>query len=374
MATIPNESKKMKALVDVAIKLGLLGLMVYWCGLLISPFVIIVVWAAVLAVALYPVFAWLKGKLGGRSGWASTIIVLTGIVLIVGPVSAMALAMVDNIQALQVHLEAGDIRIPPPPEGVSEWPLIGKPIAKLWAQASSDLGAVLNSFKPQIKSMGSTLLGMVAHTGLGALQLIASVIIAGIFFGNAELSKQRLTRLSKRILPGRGSEVVDLAGATVRNVARGVVGISLFQSLLAGIGLMLAGIPFAGLLTFLCLVLAIIQIGPGLVIIPTVIYAWYSMEFLPALIFSVYIIPVMIIDNILKPIVMARGLNVPMLVIFLGVIGGTLAHGILGLFIGPVVLSLGYELMVAWMGEWQSSADESDAKGGVRQNQKVSDR
>jgi predicted PurR-regulated permease PerM len=362
MATIPNESKKMKALVDVAIKLGLLGLMVYWCGLLISPFVIIVVWAAVLAVALYPVFAWLKGKLGGRGGWASTIIVLTGIVLIVGPVSAMALAMVDNIQALQVHLEAGDIRIPPPPEGVSEWPLIGKPIAKLWAQASSDLGTVLNSFKPQIKSMGSTLLGMVAHTGLGALQLIASVIIAGIFFGNAELSKQRLTRLSKRILPGRGSEVVDLAGATVRNVARGVVGISLFQSLLAGIGLMLAGIPFAGLLTFLCLVLAIIQIGPGLVIIPTVIYAWYSMEFLPALIFSVYIIPVMIMDNILKPIVMARGLDVPMLVIFLGVIGGTLAHGILGLFIGPVVLSLGYELMVAWMGEGQSSADESDAK------------
>jgi predicted PurR-regulated permease PerM len=358
MATVSNDNTTMRTLVDIAIKLGLLGLMLYWCALLVSPFVMIVVWAGVLAVALYPVFTWLKGKLGGRGGWASTIIVLIGIVLIFGPVSAMTLAMVDNLQAVQDNLAAGDIQIPPPPDWLAEWSLIGKPIAKVWAQASRDLGTVLTSFKPQIKSAGSALLGMIANTGLGALQLIASMIIAGIFFGNADRMKLSLTKLSQRILPGRGSEIVDLAGATVRNVARGVVGISLFQSLLAGIGLMLAGIPFAGLLTFLCLVLAIIQFPPGLVIIPAVIYGWYSMEFLPALLFTVYIIPVMIMDGFLKPIVMARGLAVPMLVIFLGVIGGTLAHGILGLFIGPIVLSLGYELMLAWINNGQVSAEE----------------
>ncbi len=353
-----DEKDVLRVSIDLVIKLGLLGIIVFWCAKLISPFVLIVVWAAVLAVALFPVYNWLKALLGGRGGWAATIIVLIGVFLIFGPVSALVLAMIDNLQAMQEHLEAGDVKIPPPPEGVADWPLVGKQISKLWARASVDLGAVLTQFKPQLKSMGSALLGMVANTGLGALQMIASIIIAGIFFGNAETSKRRLTNLSERIMPNRGSEFVDLAGATVRNVARGVVGISLLQAFLAGIGLTLAGIPFAGILTFLCLILAIIQVGPALVIIPAVIYAWSAMEFVPALIFTLYIIPVMIMDNFLKPIVMARGLAVPMLVIFLGVIGGTLAHGILGLFVGPVVLSLGYEMMMAWINRG-NGADET---------------
>lgn len=362
MANDTGDSKALRTAIDIAIKLGLLGIVVYWCVLLISPFVMIVVWAGILAVALYPVYVWLKKLLGGRGGWASTIIVLLGIAIIVGPVSALAVAMVDNLQGLQEHLEAGDIKVSPPPVWLSEWPVLGKPVSDLWLRASQNLGAVLTQFKPQIKSLGSSLLGMMANTGLGVLQFVVSVIIAGIFFGNAGSSKERLTKLSLRILPTRGGEVVELAGATVRNVARGVVGISLLQSILAGVGFLLAGIPLAGLFTFFCLVLAIIQVGPALVILPIVAYAWYALEFLPALIFTIYIIPVMIMDNFLKPIVMARGLAVPMLVIFLGVIGGTLAHGILGLFIGPVVLSLGYELMTAWM-----NAPGDGSGGGSKQ-------
>ncbi|MGI9373843.1 MAG: AI-2E family transporter [Hyphomicrobiales bacterium] len=355
-----NENDALRLSIDIVVKLGLLSIIVFWCAKLISPFVLIVVWAAVLAVALFPVYNWLKRILGGRGGWSATIIVLIGVLLIFGPVSALVLAMIENLQFMQDKLAAGDIKISPPSESVAEWPIIGKQLSKLWTRASVDLGAVLTQFKPQIKEMGSALLGMVANTGLGALQMIASIIIAGIFFGNAENSKRRLTNLSERIMPNRGSEFVDLAGATVRNVARGVVGISLLQAFLAGIGLTLAGIPFAGILTFLCLILAIIQVGPALVIIPAVIYAWSAMEFVPALIFTLYIIPVMIMDNFLKPIVMARGLSVPMLVIFLGVIGGTLAHGILGLFIGPVVLSLGYEMMMAWIGRNQGDGESEE--------------
>jgi predicted PurR-regulated permease PerM len=146
-----------------------------------------------------------------------------------------------------------------------------------------------------------------------------------------------------------GEGFVDLAGGTVRSVARGVVGISLIQAILFGIGAIFAGIPLVGLWTFIVLVLAIIQLGPGLVILPVIIYAWTTMDTFGAAILTVYMVPVMLLDNVLKPIIMGRGLPVPMLVIFIGVIGGTLAHGLIGLFVGPIVLALGYELGRAWI-------------------------
>jgi predicted PurR-regulated permease PerM len=147
----------------------------------------------------------------------------------------------------------------------------------------------------------------------------------------------------------RGKPFVDLAAATIRNVARGVIGIALLQALLLGMGFLVAGIPGAGLLTIICLFLGIIQIGPAIVVIASIVWAWMDMSTVSALIFTVYMIPAMLLDNFLKPIVMSRGLSTPMVVIFVGVIGGTLAHGIIGLFIGPIVLAVAYEVVVYWV-------------------------
>jgi predicted PurR-regulated permease PerM len=158
-------------------------------------------------------------------------------------------------------------------------------------------------------------------------------------------------KFARRLNPTRGEEFVDQAGATIRAVSRGVIGISVLQALLAGIGLMVAGIPQASLITFAVLVLGIIQIGPSIVIIPVIIWSWTFMDTKSALLFTAYMVPVNLLDNLLRPLVMGRGLKTPMLVILIGVIGGTLAYGITGLFLGPIILAVIWELFVSWIEE-----------------------
>jgi predicted PurR-regulated permease PerM len=201
------------------------------------------------------------------------------------------------------------------------------------------------------------LLGLVGNIGIGVLQFTLAIIIAGFAYSRAAGIQESLEIFAARAAPGVGEDFVNLAGGTVRSVSRGVVGISLFQAILFGIGALVANIPLAGLWTFLALILAIVQIGPGLVIIPIIIFAWNSMDTVGAAILTAYMVPVMLCDSVLKPIVMGRGLPVPMLVIFIGVIGGTMAHGLIGLFVGPIVLALGYELGRAWIGIRRESSE-----------------
>jgi predicted PurR-regulated permease PerM len=155
----------------------------------------------------------------------------------------------------------------------------------------------------------------------------------------------------RRLVSRRGDEFVQLAGATVRNVSQGVIGVSLLQALLAGIGLMAASVPGASLITLFVLILGIVQIGPSVILIPVIIWSWLTMETTTALIFTAYIVPVNLIDNILRPLLMSRGLSTPMLVIVIGAIGGTLSNGIIGLFVGPIVLAVAWDLLVTWVRE-----------------------
>ena len=146
----------------------------------------------------------------------------------------------------------------------------------------------------------------------------------------------------------RGEEFVDLTGATIRNISRGVIGVAMLQALLAGIGLLFAGVPAAGLFSFLVLVLGIIQIGPSIILIPLIVWSWFTMETTVAVLFTLYMVPVNLLDNVLRPLVMGKGLRTPMPVILIGVIGGTLVHGLIGLFVGPIVLSIAWQLLVVW--------------------------
>ena len=345
--------------IDLVIRIFVLGLVTAWCFILIRPFIALVLWASILAIALFPAFLWLKKLLGGRAKLSATLITLVGLGVIIGPVSFIATVLVSNIQSLAGSVEAGTLVVPPPPEGVASWPLIGESVNNIWQEAAVNLGDTLSKFEPQIQGLTKSLLRLSADTGLTILKFIVSLIISAVLMLNAEGITKGLNRFLTRLSPTQGQEFMQLAAATVRNVTRGVIGIAIIQSLLIGIGFTFAGIPAAGLLSVLCLFLTVIQIGPGLVVIATIIFAWSTMSSLSAIIFTVWMIPAMLIDNVLKPILMASGLSVPMLVIFIGVLGGTLTHGIVGLFIGPVILSVGYELIKSWINNTSVSEPHS---------------
>ena len=337
--------------IEVAIRLGALALLLYWSLLLVSPFISIVIWSAVLSVALYPVFEWISLRLGGRRRVAAALVTILSLLVIIGPASWLALGLVDSIRLIAERLDLANLTIPPPSSSVKEWPLIGQPIYQFWDLASTNLSAALAQILPQLKPLGSSLLRIGADTGLGIIMFLVSIIVAGFLFSPGPAIVEAVKKFARRLNPTRGEEFVDQAGATIRAVSRGVIGISVLQALLAGIGLMVAGIPQASLITFAVLVLGIIQIGPSIVIIPVIIWSWTFMDTKAALLFTAYMVPVNLMDNLLRPLVMGRGLKTPMLVILFGVIGGTLAYGITGLFLGPIILAVIWELFVSWIDE-----------------------
>lgn len=335
--------------IDLVIRLLVLSLLGIWCFAILRPFIGIALWGVILAIALFPLFLWLKARLGGRGKLAGTILTLIGIAIIIGPVSAMATIFASNVQDFADSLAAGNLKVPPPPEEIATWPAIGQPLYQIWQQAFINLGAVLSQFKPQLEQLAKNLLFLAANTGLTLLKFLLSIVIAGLFMLNADGLIRNLNRVFLRLTPTHGLAFQKLASSTIRGVGRGIIGVSILQTLLLGIGMTVAGIPAAGLLTLLCLLLAIIQIGPGLIVLPTLIYAWITMKTLGAVLFTAWMVPAALVDNVLKPLLMARGLPVPIVVILIGVIGGTLTQGIIGLFIGPVILSLGFELLKAWI-------------------------
>ncbi|MGA7333870.1 MAG: AI-2E family transporter [Pseudolabrys sp.] len=352
---IAKSDRTTTSFIEVAIRLGALALLLYWTLILVRPFLSIAIWSAVLTVALYPVFEWTSHQLGGRRRIAAALITFLSLLIIIGPATWLALGLVDGLRLISERLDLANLTIPPPSISVKDWPLIGQPIYQFWELASTNLSAALAQIVPQLKPLGSSLLRIGADTGLGIIMFLAAIVVAGFLFSPAPMIAEAIKKFSRRLNPTRGEEFVEQAGATIRAVSRGVIGISVLQALLAGVGLMVAGIPQASLITFGVLVLGIIQIGPSIILIPVIIWAWTFMGTIPALLFTAYMVPINLLDNILRPIVMGRGLKTPILVILIGVIGGTLAYGITGLFLGPIVLAVIWELFVSWIDERDSA-------------------
>lgn len=337
--------------IEVAIRLGVLGLLLYWSLVLVRPFISIAIWSVVLTVALYPIYDWIAVRLGGRRRLAAVLITIVSLLTVIGPATWLALALVESLRTIAERVDISTLAIPSPPNSVKDWPLVGEPIYQFWILASTNFKAALAALAPQLKPLGSSLLRTSADTGIGVIKFIVSIIVAGFLFSPAPSLVKSVNKFVRRLNPTRGEEFISLAGTTVRSVSRGVIGISVLQALLAGIGLTVAGVPHASFFTVAVLVLGIVQIGPAIVLIPIIIWSWTAMETTSALLFTAYMVPVNLFDNVLKPIVMGRGLKTPTLVILIGVIGGTLAHGITGLFLGPIILAVIWELLSAWVAE-----------------------
>ena len=335
--------------VDAAILIGLLGLLGYWSLQVLGPFLTVALWSAILTVALYPLFDWLARQLGSRR-LAAVLITLLCLLVVIGPVTWLGFGLIGGVEMLIEKLGTELPSIPPLPESVKGWPVIGEPVHRLWTAAATDMKAILTEVAPKLKPVGGKLVDIAGGVVFGLLQFIAAIIIAGFLFSPGPRLVDSLTAFARRILSDRGEEMVQLAGNTIRNVSRGVVGVALVQSFFAGLGFLVAGAPAAGFLAFLVLLLGIIQIGPAILLIPIVIWSWVAMETtMSALAFTVYMLLVGVMDNVLKPIVMARGVATPMPVILIGVVGGTIAYGISGLFLGPILLSVAWALLVAWI-------------------------
>lgn len=334
---------------QVTIRIGIFLLLVAWCFTIIRPFLVPVVWGIIIAVATYRLFGSLQALFGGRSGLAAVgYVVLAQLVLIL-PALLLAGTLVDGIEALARRLADGTLQVPPPPAMIRSWPSIGDPLHRFWQLASTNLDQALARIAPQLTAAAHWLLGFAGAVSLGLLQFVVAIFIAAALLVNAASGERVAGDVATGLAGDQGRAYADLAVQTIRSVARGVIGVALIQSILAGLGFLAVGLPAAGLLALLCLLFAIVQLPVALVLIPVVIYGFTAFDTTTAVTFAIWCALVGLIDNVLKPLLLGRGVDLPMLVVFIGAIGGLLSSGILGLFIGPVVLALGYTLVTTWL-------------------------
>jgi predicted PurR-regulated permease PerM len=345
--SLPEKTYLNRAL-EVSIHIGLFVALAAACLLILSPFISVVVWGLIIAIAGYPGYCKLQKLVRGRGGVASVLFTVLLLAVLIVPIALLAQTLVDGFQAVGVRLHNDTVTIPPPPPSIETWPIVGKRLSDLWRLASDNLSAALQSFAPQLKTAANGLIAAAAGVGLGVLQFFVSIIIAGFLLANSGQCARVSRSVAIRFFGNKGAEFEALAAATVRSVTNGILGVAVIQSLLAGLGFLVVGIPGAGLCTLIFLIAAVLQAG-SLALVPAVIYVFATAPTAKAIVFLTWCVFVALIDNVLKPLLLGRGVPVPIVVIFLSAIGGFMAIGIIGLFIGPIILSVGYKLFQAWL-------------------------
>ena len=364
------EQRVASRLLDVLIRAGLIFALVTLCYQVFSPFLVLMIWALILAVTLYPLHQWLAGRLGGKQGLAATLLVIVGVVVIVVPSTMLASSLGDSVHQLVKDVQSNSLKIPAPRPGVEEWPLVGKKVHGFWSKAYNDLPALVQSMQPKISELSKAALGFVASIGGGLLQFLASFIIAGIIMAFGESGGRGTLAIFERIAgTARGAEFSKLSTATIRAVAQGVIGVAFIQAIIVGLALLLAGVPWAGVLTVIVLVLGIAQVPALIVTLPAIGYIWSSGDYgnAAAIAYTVVLFISGMADNVLKPLMLGRGVDAPMPVILLGALGGMATAGIVGMFVGATLLALGYQIFMSWVasnpdaGQNQAASDSKPA-------------
>lgn len=337
-------------MIEATLRIGLLLILLLFAYDIIKPFTTPILWGAIIAIAAFPLVKWLEPKLGGRRGLAATLVTLFFIAALVFPAWSVTEAGLGGLKKLGAGLESGELKVPPPGVKVKDWPVIGEQLYTAWSSASSDLEAFLHGNSEQIKELSGKLLKQIGGSLVGVLMFVVSLIIAGGFMTFAEPCAEAAKRFFVRVGGLRpGGEWAPMIVATIRNVLQGVIGVAIIQTILVSIGLFVAGIPGAPILSVIVLVLAIAQLPPLIVLAPVMAYAFSTMDTTWAVVFTVYQLAAGGSDSLLKPLMMGRGLDIPMPVILFGAIGGMIMSGIIGLFVGAVILSIVYKLIGLWL-------------------------
>jgi predicted PurR-regulated permease PerM len=333
---------------DTTIRLLILTLIVGWCLMILYPFVSIILWSLILALAMHPLHSLLTKKMGGRPKLASTVIILSILVIIIFPTWLLVDSLIYEFKLLKLAHDSGTLSIPPPNEKVKEWPIIGNSFYDIWLNASENLGQLALKYKDQLLKFGTFLGKGIISAVSGVAQIAISFIIAGVLlvFGQAG---EEVRKFFRKLAGSKGDEFADMTLKTVSSVVKGIIGVALILAILNGILFLLAGIPFAGIWTLLVFVLGVLQLPLFFITVPVIAYLFSEKELVPAIIWTVLLLVAGLSDNILKPILLGKGAPVPMLVIFIGVIGGFIFSGFLGLFTGAIVFSFGYKLFIGWI-------------------------
>jgi predicted PurR-regulated permease PerM len=364
------QAQNYSSLLDVLIRAGLILGLAILCFQIFSPFLTLMMWALMLAVTLYPAQRFVAAKLGGKQGRAATFLVLLGIVIIVVPTAVLMSSLGDSIHDLINNVQNDTLEIPAPPESVAGWPVVGPKVHGLWTRAHDDLPALIKSMQPKIGDIAKSALGFVASIGGGLLQFLASFIIAGILMAFGEAGDRGARAIFDRLVgTENGAEFAKLSTATIRAVAQGVIGVAFIQAIIIGVCLLVAGIPWAGVLVLIVLVLGIAQVPALIVTLPAIGYIWWSGDYgtFAAVSYTVLLFAAGMTDNVLKPLMLGRGVDAPMPVILLGALGGMATAGILGMFVGATLLALGYQIFMGWV----DSREDADVPVPVQEVKKA---
>jgi predicted PurR-regulated permease PerM len=344
-----SDRKARRLSVVVALHLALVTGLVLACFMILKPFMIILTWAVILAVALKAPYEKLVGVVGGKRGGAATLFLLVALFLVAVPSYFIGDSLVGTVQTLQTSLEVGTLEVPPPPESLARVPLIGEQAHQVWALAADDVQVAVAQFEPQLRAFGGWVLRFLAGLGGTVLQTFVALIIASVLLTYAEPAARTLRAIEAKIEGTGDEDFVAMAGATILSVALGVLGVALVQAGLVGAGLFIVGIPAAGFLTVVAFVVAVAQIPMILLMIIPVVWAFGNLSVPWAVVFAVYAIVAAASDMPLKAMFLGRGVPVPTPVILLGAIGGMITLGMMGLFIGAILLGIGYRLFLLWL-------------------------
>jgi predicted PurR-regulated permease PerM len=336
-------------MIDAALQIGLVALLVYACSRIMLPFTGILLWSAILAVMLYPLHLRLVVRLGNR--WSALLIGLVGIAVSLVPMVIAVTSLGSSLYSLTSGLQNHSLTLPPPPPSLADVPLIGQKLTDTWALVATNMPAALAKYGHMLKGLAAWLASFARGLATGELSFVLSFAIAAVLVAYGKGAAGFAQRLLERVTGSRarGGHLVALTAATIRGVALGIVGVAVIQSLLLAVGFFAIGLPAAGLLTLATLLLGIVQVPATLLTLPVIAYVFVTEATTPAIIFLVWTLIAGLSDNLLKPLMLGRGLEVPMPVILIGVIGGMLADGLLGLFVGPVLLAVGYVLLIEWL-------------------------
>jgi predicted PurR-regulated permease PerM len=344
------DPKFVRNMIESALRLGLLFVLLLLAYDIIKPFINPIIWGAIIAMAAFPLVKWLQPKIGGRRGLAATLVTAAFLLALVIPTWTVMQATVGGLKKTSHALEDGELKVPPPSEKVRDWPLIGERLYDSWSAASNDLEAFAQANSGQLKDLAGKLLKRIGGSLIGVLMFIVSLIIAGGFMTYAESCGTAAHRFFVRVGGLKpGGEWAPLTVATVRSVLQGVIGVAIIQTILIAVGLFVMDVPGAPLWSVIVLVLAIAQLPPLIVLGPIMVWVFSTAETSTAVIFTVYQLVAGASDSFLKPLLMGRGLDIPMPVILVGAIGGMIMSGIIGLFAGAVILSIFYKLLILWL-------------------------
>ena len=323
------------------------------------PFLPGIVWAMTLVISTWPVMLRVQRYTGHRRSVAVLIMTVALLLIVIVPLWLAVTAVVENLDQIADWARiAVTLRLPPPPMWLADLPLIGLPAAQAWQQlADAHVSDLAEKLAPYTGYLTRWFAGAVGGLGLLFVQFLLIVAISAIMFAQGEKAGDAVVRFGHRLGGERGATAVQLAGQAIRGVALGVVVTAIAQSLLGGLGLAVVGVPFPAVLTAVMFIFCLAQLGPGLVLIPAIVWMYWSGDAIWATVLVGFGIVTVSLDNVLRPVLIRRGADLPMLLIFAGVIGGLIAYGLLGIFLGPTVLAVAYTLLNAWIGDEDEIAE-----------------